>query len=399
MRTWHFSNFYFFYFATIGIIMPYWSLYLNHIGFSAKEIGQLMAIFLFTKMLAPNIWAAIADQVAQQRGSSLGILKFATFATVVVYAFMLVADGFWPVAAVMFGYCVFWNASLPQLEAATLNHLSDKRQYGRVRLWGSIGFIVTVAGVGALMDYTGPASILPAGGVALVVLFFASLLMRGDAKLRPNAESSTFDDEPAHDASDSDISLAKLLTWRVIVLLMLCLLMQLSHAPLQTFMSLYLSDYGYSNWQIGLLWTTGVVFEIVVFIFAYRILGRFRLSSLLSFTFLVAAVRWVLVASLPDVPVIVFITQAMHAITFGLYHAVMIQLIDRFFKGPYQIRGQALYSSLTYGLGGAIGSFVSGYIWADIGKQELFLFSGIMMFAVFIFSFCFARKLTAQVSR
>ncbi len=386
MRTWHFSNFYFFYFATIGIIMPYWSLYLNHIGFSAKEIGQLMAIFLFTKMIAPNIWAAIADSVAAKRGSSLGLLKFAAVATLLIYSLMAVVESFWAVGAVMLGYCVFWNASLPQLEAATLNHLQDKRQYGRVRLWGSWGFIVTVLGLGVLMDFSGPSSILPAGGVALVALVIASLFMR-DGSIKPA------------DTPQQTVRVFEVLNWRVMTLLVLCVLMQLSHAPLQTFMSLYLLEYGYTNWQVGLLWTTGVLFEIVIFIYAYKILHRFRLSHLLTFTFAVAALRWVLVAQYPEFPVVVFLTQAMHAITFGLYHAVMMQLIDRLFVGRYQIRGQALYSSLSYGLGGAVGSFISGYIWTDIGKQELFLFCGVLMIFVSVFSFFFVHKLTHQVSR
>lgn len=383
MRTWHFSNFYFFYFATIGIIMPYWGLYLDHLGFNAKQIGQLMAIFLFTKMLAPNIWATIADAVAAKHGSSLGILKFASFATLLLYSLLAFTDSFWGVGAVMLGYCIFWNASLPQVEAATLNHLSDKNQYGRVRLWGSWGFIATVLGLGALMDYTGPSSIFPAGAIALAALFLASLLMRNDKKA-PSLSAS----------SDTSVSVTKLLTWKVVVLLILCTLMQLSHAPLQTFMSLYLLDYGYTNWQIGLLWTTGVVFEIVIFIYAGKILERFRLSSLLCFTFFIAAVRWGLVAEYPQIPVIVFFTQAMHAITFGLYHVVMIQLIDRLFVGKYQIRGQALYSSLTYGLGGAVGSFISGYIWTDIGSQALFFFCGGLMVFVFVFSLFFIRKIT-----
>ncbi len=387
MKTWHFSNFYFFYFATIGIIMPYWSVYLDHIGFSAMEIGQLMAIFLFTKMLAPNIWATIADRVAERSGSSLGILKFATAATVMIYALMYVADGFWWVALVMLGYCVFWNASLPQLEAATLNHLADKKHYGRVRLWGSLGFIATVLSVGWLMDFTGPRAILPAGGLAMLALFFASLLMKGNNQGACNPEL----------LRKPHITLRELLNPNVVSLLVLCLLMQMSHAPLQAFMSIYLSDYGYSRLQIGLLWSTGVVFEIVVFVLAARLLSRWRLSTLLSFTFLIAAIRWILVGLFPENSLLVFVTQASHAITFGLYHAVMIQLIDRLFVGPYQIRGQALYSSVTFGLGGALGSYASGYLWEHVGKQELFLIAGLLMLFVFIVSAFFAPRLTGEI--
>ena len=360
-----------------------------------------MAIFLLTKVLAPNIWAAIADSLTAKHGSALGILKFATFATVVIYGQMYFADGFWPVAAVMLGYCVFWNASLPQLEAATLNHLHDKREYGKVRVWGSLGFIATVVGVGWLLDHTGPAGIFAAGGVAFIALFFASLLMSASGQgASDNGEpDSSPDDGQVKEAYVAKPSLASTLSSRVLVLLGLCFLMQLSHAPLQTFLSLYLAEYGYTNSQIGLLWAVGVVFEIVVFLLAYRIMARFSLAKLLTFTFLAAAVRWVLLAKYPDWPLIVFATQAMHSITFGLYHAVMIQLIDRLFVGRYQIRGQALYTSVTFGLGGALGSFLSGYIWADIGKQELFLYCGALMVVVCVFSFFFSHKLTQENSQ
>ena len=392
--------------------MPYWGVYLDHIGFSAKEIGKLMAIFLATKMIAPNIWAWIADLLVARRGSAMGMVKLATLLTVLIYCLLYFADGFWPVAIIMLGYCVFWNATLPQLEAATLNHISDKKQYGRIRLWGSIGFIVTVSLLGLTMDYTGPAVILPFGAVALGLLFFSSLLMNSNALTKQadnegnTAQASQISGSQTSysQASNSQTSkergerLAEVLNARVITLLVLCLLMQLSHAPLQSFMSLYLADYGYSSFQIGLLWSVGVICEIVVFIFAYKILGRYSLSALLTFTFLCAATRWLLIGLFPDIAFVVVLTQASHSITFGLYHAVMMQLIDRFFVGTTQIRGQALYSSITYGLGGAIGSYLSGFIWSDIGKQELFLLSGMLMILVTTFSYFFTSHLIGKTS-
>ncbi len=369
-----------------------------------------MAIFLFTKMLAPNVWAFFADRVAAKYGSSLGLMKFATLATLIIYSFLYVSDGFWQVAVAMVGYCFFWNASLPQLEAATLNHLSDKRRYGRVRLWGSLGFIVTASALGFVMDQSSPGAVLHAGSLTLMVLFFASFLMRDRASGNPNGSSvlissSTLsspvisadsDENKSQQAEKRASFISELLTINVIVVLVFCLLMQLSHAPMQAFLSIYLSDYGYTNFEIGLLWTTGVIFEIVIFIYAYQLLKRYSLSSLLSFTFLVAALRWGLIGLFPDISVVVFLTQVMHAITFGLYHAVMMQLIDRMFTGPYQIRGQALYSSVSFGLGGAIGSFVSGYIWTELGKQELFVLSGMLMVLVCAFSLAFSSHLIKE---
>ena len=95
---------------TIGVIVPYWSLYLKFKGFSVTEIGQLMAVLLVTKVVSPNIWAAIADNVAVKKGSSLGLIKYAAFATLLIYSTTYWVDGFWYMALSMFGFCVFWNA-------------------------------------------------------------------------------------------------------------------------------------------------------------------------------------------------------------------------------------------------------------------------------------------------
>ncbi len=386
MRNWHFSNFYFFYFTSVGVIVPYWSLYLKHKGFSVTEIGQLMAILLMTKIIAPNIWAAVADNVAMRKGSSLALLKYAAIATLLVYSTTFWLNNFWLVAIVMFGFCVFWNACLPQLEAATLNHLEDNRdQYGLIRLWGSLGFIITVLGVGWLMDYAGPAAIMPAGAVALLMMFVASLYMKDGSKI-------TTEQVPVV------VPISSLLNSKVLILLLLCVLMQISHAPFYTFFSIYLESYGYSKLHIGWLWSVGVLFEIVVFIFGYRLLRRFKLSSLLSFTFAIAALRWFMVAALPENEWLILSSQVMHAITYGLYHSVMIQLIDRLFQGRYQIRGQALYSSVTFGLGGAIGSFISGSIWTIYGHNQLFYAASILMIFVFFFSLVISPRLTDGVT-
>ena len=353
---------------------------MHHRGFDATEIGQLMAVLLLTKVVAPNIWATVADNIAAKKGSSLSMLKFATLATLLIYCLTYFVDGFWNMALVMLSFCVFWNACLPQLEAATLNHLKDdKDKYGLIRLWGSIGFIVTVLALGWLMDYTGPAAIMPAGVVALLAVFIASFSMR-DRVGKPAPKSVT-------------VPIRELLSPTVLILLVLCVFMQMSHAPFYTFFSIYLEGYGYSKLHIGWLWSVGVICEIIVFIVGVPLLRRFPLPGLLSFTFLVAALRWFLVAYFPQHASMMWFSQALHAITYGLYHSVMIQMIDRLFQGRYQIRGQALYSSVTFGLGGAIGSFLSGYIWTVYGNNFLFLLAGILMLVVFTVSLMFVRHI------
>lgn len=341
------------------------------------QIGELMAILLLTKVIAPNIWAAVADRQAVKHGSSLNILKIATGMTLLCYLLMGVATTYWTVALVMFAYCVFWNACLPQVEAATLNQLDNNRdKYGEIRLWGSIGFIVTVLLVGTLIDSAGAIIVLPAGALSMLAMFVSSFWLANRAQKKQLLAVVDLEH------MQTRRPLKELLNSRVIILLTLCFFMQMSHAPFYTFYSIYLESYGYSKLHIGLLWSSGVVFEIIVFVIGYRLLRRYNLRHLLIFTFLVASVRWGLVAQYPENSAIMFFAQMMHALTYGLYHIVMIQIIDRFFSGRYQIRGQALYSSITFGLGGAVGSAISGYIWTYYGQSNLFWGAGIMMLLV-----------------
>lgn len=374
--SWRFANFYFFYFCTIGLIVPYWSLYLQYLNFSPTEIGQLTAILVVTKVLAPNVWGAVIDRTNLVSGRSLGILRYVTLAALLVYCLLYWPGqryNFWWMACVLLGYSVFWNACIPQVEAATLNHLGAQRhRYGRIRLWGSIGFIVVAILMGLLLDRYGPRIILHAGLAAFALVFVASFfLAQQDRGVK---------------LDQTVVPLTQLLNRKVLVILFICMLMQASHAPFYTFFSIYLEDYAYTKTHIGWLWSIGVVFEVIIFWYGYYIFQQYRLMALFGFTVLATIFRWLLLAAFPEIVALVWISQGMHAITFGLHHAVMMQLIDQFFQGRYQVRGQALYISLSFGVGGAIGSAASGYIWVGLGPSAVFYCSAVIMtFAYFLY--------------
>lgn len=374
INAWRFSNFYFFYFFTVGIMVPYWSLYLQHLQFTPAQIGELTAILVLTKMIAPNLLAWIADTNNARHGNAFAILKISTAASllacVTLYFFVKESSGnlYWTVAGIMFVYSVFWNACLPQMEAATLKFLgSSRHRYGSIRLWGSIGFIVAVLALGYLLDHFSPNIILHAVVIGLLLMFVSSLLLNSNKLSNPSPVNT------------HKVPLAKLLNARVLLVLFLCTLMQLSHAPFYTFFSIYLEGYGYSKASIGWLWVVGVVVEIAIFAVGVRLLRHYRLMSLLTFTFATACVRWFMVARYPDQLWLIFLAQLLHAVTYGLNHSVMMQLIDSFFQGHYQVRGQALYSSVTFGVGGALGSVLSGYIWSIYGGNILFYAAAVLM--------------------
>jgi PPP family 3-phenylpropionic acid transporter len=355
MYYWRLSGFYFFYFASLGALIPYWGLYLKSLGFGVVEIGELMAIVMATKIIAPNIWGWIADH----SGRRMRLVRMACLLSTLTFAGVFIGQDYWMLALVMALFSFFWNAALPQFEVTTLNHLgAETQRYSIIRLWGSIGFIVAVAGLGGMFEHTGT-GVLPAVLVALFAgIWVASLLVpeRGTA-------------HPQHDNEP----LRKVLTQPAVVsLLLVCFLVQASHGPYYTFYSLYLAANGYSETAIGQLWALGVVAEIGVFLKMHDWLPRFGARALLLVATLLTAVRWALIGLFVEQIWIMIFAQILHAASFGVYHAVAIDLTHQLFTGRHQGRGQALYSSLSFGAGGAVGSLIAGYLWEGAGAQWMY---------------------------
>lgn len=355
MYYWRLSGFYFFYFAALGALIPYWGLYLKSLGFGPVEIGELIAIIMATKIVAPNIWGWIADHSGQR----MRVIRVACLLAMISFAGVFLANGYWWLALVMSVFSFFWNAALPQFEATTLNHLgADTQRYSSIRLWGSIGFILMVAGLGVVFDHTGM-DLLP----YVLIVLFAGIWLSSLWVPERAAGYQSLDNEP----------LSKVLkTPSVLSLLLVCFLIQASHGPYYTFFSLYLTDHGYSETAIGQLWALGVIAEIGVFLRMHHWLPKYSSRNLLLVATLLTAIRWLLIALFVDQAWIIVIAQTLHAASFGVYHAVAIHLIHRLFRGRHQGRGQALYSSLSFGAGGAVGSLAAGYLWENAGAQSMY---------------------------
>ncbi len=356
MYKWILSGFYFFYFATLGALIPYWGLYLKSLGFGVVEIGELVAIIMATKIIAPNIWGWIADHT----GRRMTIVRLASLLATLTFAGVFLWQGYWMMALITSLFSFFWNAALPQFEATTLNHLgSASHRYSMVRLWGSIGFIALVTGLGSLFEKTGTAP-LP---IVLLILFagiwISTLLVPECVKDHPHVEH-----EP----------LRRVLARRAVVsLLLVVFLIQASHGPYYTFYSLYLAANDYSETAIGQLWALGVVAEIGVFLKMHDWLPRYGARFLLLVATLLTTLRWILIALFVDQLWIMIFAQTLHAASFGVYHAVAIHLTHQLFTGRHQGRGQALYSSLSFGAGGAAGSVVAGYLWEGAGTAWMYM--------------------------
>jgi PPP family 3-phenylpropionic acid transporter len=367
MIYWRLSGFYLFYFASLGALVPFWSLYLKSLDFSVTEIGQLIAILMATKLVAPNIWGWIADHI----GHRMQIVRIASLLAAVSFAGVFLGSSFWWLALVMIVFSFFWNASLPQFEATTMSHLgTEPHRYSGIRLWGSIGFIVTVAGLGPLLGAFGT-KLLP----VVVLLLFSLIWLSSLAVPESAAGHLPIDQVPLRQVLKQPVVLA---------MLAICFLVQASHGPYYAFFSLYLGDYGYSTTVIGQLWALGVIAEIGVFLLMPKLLPRYGARKLLLYAVGLTAVRWLLTAGFADNITVITLAQTLHAASFGLHHAVMIYLFHALFTGVHQGRGQGLYSSVSFGAGGALGSLVSGYLWHGVGPEFMYLLAAVAALAAML---------------
>ena len=220
-RYWRLSQFYFFYFASLGALVPFWSVYLKSLGFSALQIGQLMSTLALTKIVAPYLWGWIADRT----GYHIRIVQLTSLLALLCFLPLLWYDRYGLVLLSMLAFSFFWNAALPQFEVVTLAGLGPhKHRYSRIRLWGSLGFIVTVSLLGVVLQRIG----IDALPWVLLGLFAAIWL------------SSLPVQEQRHRAGDGGHILDVLRQPAVVALLLSCFLMQASHGPYYTFYSLYM---------------------------------------------------------------------------------------------------------------------------------------------------------------
>ena len=358
---WRLSGFYFFYFASLGALVPYWSLYLKDIGFSVREISELMALILITKIISPNVWGWIADHTGQR----MLIVRIGSLLAATIFFAIFFVTNYWWVALVMLTFSFFWNAALPQFEVTTLQHLDEQpHRYSAIRLWGSVGFILAVASLGYVLQHY-ETILLPISIFGFLIgIFLISFLVPERA---------------AGHLAVSHIKLKHILARpEVIALIVVCFLSQASHGAYYTFYTLYMEGYGYSRSVIGQLWALGVVVEVLVFLAMHRLVHYFGLRQLFIVTFILTTLRWILIAAFADNVGIILLAQTFHAASFGIFHAVAIQLFHQHFSGKHAGKGQAIYSSVSFGAGGAFGAYFSGILWESTSPESSFWLAALM---------------------
>lgn len=356
------GGFYFFYYAIVGTFLPFWSLYLEDQGFNYQEIGVLSSIAILTRFFAPFIWGWIADK----SGKRMLLVRIATWMEAFIWLLIfIVPNSFQSIALLMLIFSFFQNAILAQFEGVTLFWLGDKRAelYGKVRKWGSVGFIVGVFGIGAILEII-PISMLPMLLLSISLLAFLWSFSIREPSAAPTSQKQL---EPLMPILKRPV---------VYSFFMIELVLLFSHAPFYSFYSNFLHQAGFSTTQIGLLWSVGVIAEIIMFAYATWFLQRWSWRVLVTFCLVVTALRWVMVGLFPSTFIAQFFAQSIHAFSFGLFHIIAMRVIFQNFSAGQQGRGQALYSTM-WGLGVALGSILAGHYWDLLSGEMIFIIAGL----------------------
>lgn len=348
------------YFAHIGFFNPYLPLWLKDLGLSLFAIGLLTAVPAVTRMFGPYAWGWLSDHT----GERVRLLRYGA-TTALFMSLGLWVDGGLPwLALVLFLMFLHTSAMMPMSEA-TLAHLVsaggafDARRYGRVRLWGSLGFMATVLAAGAWFEHFGLGH-FPGWTLVSLLAVTVSVWSLPDLK-----------EEMAPHEKKRPV--APILRQRPVRWFFASVFFHiLAHMAIYIYLSLHLDALGYSKTVIGLLWAFSVVVEVVWFYTQGRWLPRLGLSAWLLLCSALVVLRMGLTAGGAAWWPVLLLAQGLHAFTFATHHSVCIALLSHHFPGSLRVRGQALYSVLGYGMSGVIGGVFGGALSSQFGVNSVF---------------------------
>jgi len=366
---WRLSRFYFFYYFFVGLFTPYWGLYLQDLKFNAVEIGALLSLFHFSRIIAPNFWGWLADHTGQRAKW----IRLSSFLGVLGFFGVFWADTFYLMFFTMMAMSIFTSSTLPLAESLTLSHLSTSKEnnsYSRIRLWGSVGFIAAAFLLGYLIDIFSIKTLVWGLLLAQLTIFILTFYI-------PEKKEQII-----YPVKRSILDVIK--NREVIAMLLGSGLMVSSHGLLYNFYSIFLTENNYSSFAIGALWSTGVIFEIFIFILMPKILKKINLKKILLISLALAVLRFFLIGNFVNNIYIIIFAQILHAATFGSFHVASIQIIEYFFNKDHHARGQSIYNSLTYGVGGAVGGLGGGLMISAYGANLTFMLSALLPLLGFV---------------
>jgi len=352
-------------FLFVGVGLPFWPVWLADKGITAAEIGILLSLSGWTKIVGNPLIAQIADR----RGDLRAVLIAAAVASLATFALFGVTEGFWPFLVVTTISSIGISVLTPLSDSLTMRMVATHGiDYGRVRLWGSVSFILAGLAAGWLIAGRSPSIVLPLllGCLALTVLSTVTL--------------------PAARGPVGTVSLAawlQLLRDRRLLLFILAAgFIQSSHAMLYGFGSLRWLEAGYSEDAVGLLWAIGVVAEVILFAFGAILVRQLGPIGLLLLGGAAGMLRWVLFALFTSLPVLVLI-QLLHALTFAATHLAAVYFLVRQAPAGLAATAQGLYGAIAWGGLFGLAMLASGTLYAAFAGAAFHAMAAMCLVGVF----------------
>ena len=359
MNTIRLSIYYAAYFGVIGILLPFWPVWLEARGLSSIEIGLILASAPFVRSVASPLIAQIADR----QGLRQPIIIFLTAAASFTFtAFNFICD-FWSIIVVTTLFFMVFSASQPLAESLTMHVVRHEHaNYGRIRLWGSITFIIAAILGGKFLE-----------GRSVDVIFYLSLsglgILFATSIFLPNARF------PGN--IGGGVPVIKLLKNKPFVwMLIAAAFIQSSHAVVYSFSTIHWKSIGYSESLIGLLWAEGVVAEIILFQYSAYILKRINPIIMILFAAGAGIIRWCIMGYTDFLPALI-VAQALHGLTFGAAHLGAIHYISDTIPANLSATAQSLLSAVVMGLAIGLTTIIAGTLYSFVGSTAYFAMAGL----------------------
>ncbi len=365
------SLFYFFYFGSLGIYLPYLPLFLKSKGFSGIEIAFLISLLPIFKLISPPFWGYVSDVLFSPKKVLIGT----TFLSGLAFVLFTIFQGRTAVIILLSLFALFRAPLIPLMNSLTFKFLGEKvENFTLVRVWGSVGFIVFATTIGKILSHYSIQLLFP---IFMALILFANTFV---SFLFPDLEP------PARGKSKKD--LIKLLTNRAFIFfIVVSMISRMADGPYYSFFSLHLKQLGFGETFIGIAWSVGVVAEIIVFLIAPRMLKTFSLKQILFVAYFAGVIRWALVALFKD-PWILLFSQLFHGLTFGAFYAGSVSYVEKSNPPQFRATAQSIFASFAFNLGVLLGYLYSGPVEEKWGSSVLFLTaSGISLIASILLIF------------
>ena len=340
------SAYYFFYFAGVGVYVIFMPKVLTDLGYSAYEVGIIYMAAPFMRFLLPFLFRHFLALTPKVYVLSLVLTLIATL----IFITTVHSFGLYLLANLLFGAAV--GVSLPYVETIALSTLC-KSAYGKVRLWGSLGFTGIALWLGRILE-TPEQAFYYLSTVAFITMLSGAMLIRYDHTSQ-NALPEV-----------QDFSLTKY--W---AFWLSAFLMQVGFGGFYNFFTIYETAHGISLEMTSWMWSFGVLCEIIMLYFQGPLLQR-NLLRILQFAMLMTAVRWMILWLYADSVVLTFASQSIHAVSFALYHTSAITYVYSLYT--QKKLAQQFFLGIAFGLGGSVGAFLSGKLYGE----NLFLYEALI---------------------